>query len=199
MTHRFFFHIFAGFLSLVLMGCTGNPRHVVPSPRVDAPPPGKAVVNFFYDYGTEKNQSIFNEKKELLFLIAPRTVHQVAVDPGEHIYFVGIYIGGFLKVPGVDGKIKITAKEGRIYDVYLTVNFGNYTQVEPAHPGTSYHDEVAPLLATLQTVSPLDRTIPEIKEREESYYPVLGRFFKLMDDGAKIIPREMKAEDSRTK
>lgn len=201
MSLRPFIVLVIALITVALTSCGGNPRYVVASPRVDAPKPGKALVNFFYDYSSEKGQLIFNEKKELLFLVAPRTVHQVEVDPGEHTYFVGTHLGGMtFYIPGIEGKTKITAQEGRIYDVYLTVSlFGHYTVAWPAHPGTSYHNEVAPLLTTLQAVGPLDRTIPEIMKREEAYYPVLERFFKLIKNDPEIVEQIMEAQDSRAK
>ena len=183
---------------LTLVGC-GNPRHVVASARIDVPPPGKALVNFVYDYGTEKDQCIVNEKGEIVFLVAPHTVHQVVIDPGVHDFFIMSPLGGMVfNAPGIDSMIRIHASAGRIYDASMSVTFTNYTFAFPAHPGTKLHKETLALTKSLQSVGPLDRSIPDIIKRENKYQPLVRKIQKSFQDNPDVKPElQMKESESR--
>ncbi len=197
MSMRPFALLLNALIAVALVGC-GNPRHVVAAARVDAPPPGKALINFVYDYGTVKDQAIFNEKKELLFLDAPRTVHQVAVAPGDHDFFIMSPVGGLFNITGIDSMLRIHAAAGRIYDANLDVTFTNYTFARPAHPGTKHHADILKLIASLQPVGPLDRSIPDIRQREQDYGPLIEKTRKALRDHPETKPElEMQSGDSR--
>jgi len=200
MSLRPFALIAIALITVALVGCGGNPRHVVASPLVTAPPPGKALINFVYDHGSEKDQSIHNEKKEILFLVAPNTVHQLVITPGTQDFFIMSPVGGILNLPGLDSVIRIHAVAGRIYDVELERNFlTNFTLTVPAHPGTKQHNEIAGLLTTLQTVGPVDRSIPDIQEREQKYAPRVETSLQKWRENPDVKPTaEMQAMDSRT-
>lgn len=199
MSLRPFIVLVIALFTVALTGCGGNPRYVVASPRVDAPPPGKALVNFVYDYGSEKGQGIFNEKKELLFLVAPRSVHQVAIDPGDHDFFIMSPVGGIFNIPGLDCRFRIHAAAGRIYDVNLSLqSLTNFTFVIPPHPGTKNNDDVLKLIATLQPISPIDRTIPDVQKHEQKYGPRLEKSQKALRENPDLIPEwQWQTTDSR--
>lgn len=198
MSLRPFIVLVIALFTVAIAGCGGNPRHVVASPRVDAPPPGMALVNFVYDDSHEYGQGIFNEKKELLFLLAPNSVHQLAITPGNQDFFIMAPCWGLLNIPGIDSMIRIHAVAGRIYDVNVYVNLGKYTLPYPAHPGTEDHDDVLKLIATLQPISPIDRTIPEVQKHEQKYGPKLEKGLKELRENPDIIPVfQMQTMDSR--
>jgi hypothetical protein len=181
-----------------LIGC-GSSRYVVKSPRVDAPPPGKALINFYFDCKIGNRQSIFNGKKELVFLLTPGTIHQLVVDPGVEEYFMACYSGGLVfSIPTLDTMIEIHTEENRIYDVHVTFNLFNVTEAIPAHPGTKGHEKVIALLDKLPTVGPIDRSIPEMKALETKYDACLEKGKKYRKEHPDMKCPVMQTKDSRT-
>ena len=198
MSLRPFIVLVIALITVALTSCGGNPRHVVASPRVDAPPPGMALVNFVYDDSHEYGQGIFNEKKELLFLLAPNSVHQLAITPGINDFYITAPCFGIFKVPGLDSVIRIHAIAGRIYDVNVEVTIAKITIPYPAHPGTEDHADIRKLITTLQPISPIDRTIPDIQKLETKYGPRIDKSLQSQRENPdQIIPTQMQTMDSR--
>jgi hypothetical protein len=107
-----------GTLAVVLFtGCASLPKHMTTTTRLDAPPPGKALINFHRptSYGKNALYPIFDGEGKFICDMPGNSVYQYPCPPGRQLF-----IGWAEQVSVVDADVAAD----KTYDVMIDVTMG---------------------------------------------------------------------------
>ena len=165
--------IIALILSLGLIGCSKE-RQIPTVTKASAPPPGMAIVNIHYTHGNNRlDWSVHNEKGEFLFFLAPESVHQVVVAPGERGFYVFERVFGGAAYFHSGGRLTVAA--GKIYDIEALPSWTGGCKLNPISPKDKDYNERIIRGDKLAHVGVADRAIPDNAAREKLAAARIGR------------------------
>lgn len=127
------------FALLVITGCSSLPKHMTTTTRIEAPPPGKALVNFHRPtgYGKMVLYPIFDGEGKFICDIRGNSVFQYVCDPGQHVF-----MGWADHVSVVEAQVAAD----KIYDIMVDVGMGwvqANIRMEPLVQGDERRKELA--------------------------------------------------------
>ena len=119
---------------LLLNGCAYNfyKENAIVGPRIDAPPPGKTLVNFHKPSGGQFTVPVFKDNGDLVGALSGSCEFQYVCEPGEHA-FIGfgdtpLQFKGWINeggdVVGSIAVLKATVDADKIYDVVVDASIG---------------------------------------------------------------------------